>query len=197
MFHSRVTARVKFEPTIKKGGGMESKENDNIVIGCLQHAIEDAQGTIRAYDGKAEILGILLTVALGVTNFTYLQQQPGMCSKYLLAASWIFGLAAIGVLGMVLHPKKNQFKGLSLGTYTPTGAYFLFNVLSSPEKSVIALAKNARETDWVSELTYENMKLSLIRECKHEWFVLALKLAGVTLLLITLTVIGSVGWQAT
>lgn len=176
---------------------MEAKGNDDIVIGCLQHAIEDAQGTIRAYDAKAEILGILLTVALGVTNFTFLQQQPGTFSKYLLAATWIVGLAAIAILGMVLHPKKDQFKGLSFGTYTPTGAYFLFNVLSSPDKSVVALAKNARETDWVSELTYENMKLSLIRESKHGWFVMALELAGVTLLLITLTIIGSVGWLAT
>lgn len=138
--------------------------------------------------------GILLTVALGITNFTLLQELPGTCAKYLLAMSWFFGLLAIGVLGLVLHPQKGQFKRLSCGAYAPTGIYYLFNILSSPQNTVADLAKRARETDWVSELTYENMKLSLIRESKHRWFVLALKFAGATLLWVTLTIIvGVVG----
>lgn len=168
---------------------MESKQNSDTTISCLLHAIDDAQGTIRAYDSKAEILGILLTLALGVTNFTLLQQTPDTCSKFLLAASWFFGLLAIGVLGMVLYPKKDQFRGLSCGTYTPTGAYFLFNVLSSPQNTITELAQKAHATDWASELTYESMKLSLIRESKHRWFIRALNLAAVTLLFVAVAVI--------
>lgn len=36
---------------------MEPEKNSDVVINCLQHAIDDAQSTIRAYDTKAEILG--------------------------------------------------------------------------------------------------------------------------------------------
>lgn len=175
---------------------MGSQGNSDVTISCLQHAIEDAQGTIRAYDSKAEILGILLTVALGITNFTLLQQTPGALSKCLLSASWVFGLLALGLLGMVLHPKKDQFRGLSYGAYTPTGAYFFFNVLSCPQNTVTELARKAQQTDWVSELTYESMKLSLIRDSKHRCFMWALKTAGLTLMLIAVTVIvGGAGWQ--
>lgn len=157
-------------------------------ISCLKHAIEDAQGTIRAYDTKAEILGILLTLAIGITNFTILQHGTS-CSKWILASAWIVGLTAIAALGLVLHPKKDQFKNIDRGSYTPSGTYFLFNLSSSPQNTVTALANKAIDTDWVSELMYENMKLSVIRENKHYWFIWALKLTGITLLLIALSIV--------
>lgn len=152
------------------------------------HAIADNQGTIRAYDTKAEVLGILLTLAIGITNFTLLQHEIS-CSKWILASSWIIGLIAIAALGLVLYPKKDQFKNIGLGNYTPSGTYFLFNLSSTPQNTVTALANKAIDTDWVSELIYENMKLSVIRENKHHWFIYSLKLTGITLLLITLSII--------
>lgn len=174
---------------------MKQDTNTEVVISCLLHAIEDAQGTIRAYDSKAEILGVLLTIALGITNFTFLQQPPGALSNYLLGASWLLGLLALGLLGMVLLPKKDQFRGLSYGTYEPTGAYFLINVRSCPQNTVSALASKAKQTDWASELTYESMKLSLIRDSKHRCFIWALKAAGLTLLLISVAVVvEGAGW---
>ncbi len=79
---------------------MPNNDNKNTTIACLQHALADSQATIRAYDSKAEILAVLLTVALGITNFTALQQSA-VCFKALLAAGWIIGLVAIGFLGEV------------------------------------------------------------------------------------------------
>lgn len=168
---------------------MSFKGSSDVTINCLQHAIEDTQGTIRAYDSKAEILGILLTVALGITNFTLLQQAPAALSKCLLGTSWVVGLIALALLGRVLRPKKNLFKELNCGSYTPTGAYFLFNVLSCPQNTVSELAKKAQQTDWVSELTYESMKLSLIRDRKHSCFMSALWVSGAALLLVVITVV--------
>ena len=164
-------------------------ENNDVTISCLQHAITDAQETIRAYDSKAEILAILLTVALGITNFTLLQNNPDAWSRYLLAVSWIVGLLTLASLGMVLRPRKNPFKGILLGAYRPAGTYFFCNVLACPENTVEGLAKRAKDTDWVSELTYESVKLSLIREAKHGWFSRALWFAALTLLLVTLAVL--------
>lgn len=167
---------------------MEHKDKIETTITCLQHAIEDAQGTIRAYDAKAEILGILLTVAIGITNFTCLQ-HTSFYAKIFLIASWIAGLVAIGALGFVLHPKNDLFKKIAFGGYTPKQTYFFTKIESSPQNTVEELANKAINTDWVSELTYENMKLSLIREFKRCYFVFALRAAGVTLLLIGITVI--------
>lgn len=175
---------------------MSSSECNDVTISCLQHAIEDTQGTIRAYDSKAEILAILLTVALGITNFTLLQEGQALSSKCLLGASWVVGLIALGLLGRVLLPKKNLTQGLKNGEYAPSGTYFLLNVLSCPQNTVSEVAKKATQTDWVSELTYESMKLSLIRDYKHGSFMSALWAAGAALLLVVITVVVEVvAWQ--
>lgn len=161
--------------------------DEKTTISCLMHAIEDTQATIRAFDTKAEILGILLTLAIGITNFTFLQNGIGY-AKWILMGSWVVALIAIIVLGLVLHPNKNPFKNVDRGNYIPSGTYFLFHLSSSPQNTVTALADKAINTDWVSELTYENMKLSAIRDNKHYWFTWALKLAGITILLIAVAI---------
>ena len=167
---------------------MVTDAKKDTAISCLKHAIEDAQETIRAYDTKAEILGILLTLAIGITNFTLLENSKGY-TKWILMTSWIVALVAIAVLGLVLHPKKNPFTNIVHGNYTPSGTYFLSNLSSAPQNTVSALTDKAVATDWVSELMYENMKLSVIRDHKHNCFTWALKLTGITILLIVTSII--------
>lgn len=157
-------------------------------ISCLKHAIEGAQETIRAYDTKAEIIGILLTLAIGITNVTCYQHNTAF-AKCIILSSWIVALITIAILGLVLHPKKDPFKNIVLGNYIPSGTYFLSDLSSSPQNTVTILAEKAINTDWVSELMYENMKLSAIRDYKHCWFTLALKLTGITILLIASSII--------
>lgn len=167
---------------------MNSEENLETTLSCLRDAIEDTQLTIRAYDMKANSLGVLLTVALGITNFTLLQSGDDG-TKGILIACWVAGLLAITFCGLVLHPRKNPFDGLHLGGYTPKGTYFLRDIKSSPENTVVALAEKALATDWLLELTYENMKLSTIRDYKHGAFIAALGFSMVTLLLIGFSVV--------
>jgi len=128
-------------------------------ISCLMHSVEGAQETIRAYDNKAEILGILLTLAIGITNYTHFEHCTGW-TKWMLLSSWVVALIAITALGFVLHPMTNPFKNIALGNFTPSGTYFLSNLSSAPQNTVTTLADRAINTDWVSELMYENMKLS-------------------------------------
>lgn len=162
-------------------------EKDN-AISCLMHAINDAQETIRAYDTKAEILGVLITLAIGLTNFTIFTNSTGS-AKWTLVISWLVALVAILSLGLVLHPKKNPFEKTSLGNFTPSSTYFLTNIMSSPQNTVATLAAKALVTDWVYELMYENMKLSVIRDRKHNYFTWALRLAGVMILLIITSIV--------
>jgi hypothetical protein len=78
----------------------------------------------------------------------------------MLLSSWVVALIAITALGFVLHPMTNPFKNIALGNFTPSGTYFLSNLSSAPQNTVTTLADRAINTDWVSELMYENMKLS-------------------------------------
>ena len=158
-------------------------EKERITIDCIKHAIEDTQATIRAYDTKAEILGVLLTLAVGITNFSLLPELTSY-SKVALIASWLVALVAVGLLGLVLHPKTNQFKTIAFGTFSPSSTYYLHQVTALAQNTVSSLAERAANTNWVEELMYESMKLSLIRDRKHCWFVLAIKVTGVALFLI-------------
>ncbi len=167
---------------------MKTEDKELVTIDCLKHSIEDTQQTIRGYDIKAEILAILLTFAIGLTNFTLLPHL-NTPSKLILLCSWVVSLSAIALLGLVLHPKVNQFKSITLGTYSPSGTYFLHKVTESAQNTVSDLAIRARNTNWIEELMYESMKLSLIREKKHSWFIIALRLSGITLFLIFLVIL--------
>ena len=164
------------------------KDNELIIVECLKHAIADTQETIRGYDNKALILATLLTLSVGVTNYGLLASLKGV-PRGLIILSWLVSIVAIALLGIVLHPRVNKFKDISLGKYTPTGVYFLHQVSKSATNSVTSLAEQAWETNWVEELTYENMKVSYIREKKHSWFVAALILTGVSLALIFLAIL--------
>lgn len=167
---------------------MATDEKNDLAISCIKHAIDDAQETIRAYDTKAEILGILLTLAIGITNYALFEHSTGY-SKKLLLGSWVIALAAIAVAGFVLHPKKNPFKNIALGNYIPNGTFFLANLSTSPQNTVTTLVDKAVNTDWISELMYENMKLSAIRDYKHNCFNWALRLSGITIILIIASII--------
>lgn len=166
-----------------------ANNNEQLTIECLKHALADTQETIRGYDTKAEITAILLTLAVGLTNYTLFPSVTCDLAKVFLIASWITSFAAIVLLGLVLHPKVNLFKAIEKGTFTPSGTYFLDKITSSPLNTVSALAEKALKTNWLEELTYECMKVSIIRERKHYWFIWALCLSGITLLLILIALV--------
>lgn len=164
-------------------GQMKNKHHDGDVMQILLHSIEDAQETIRGYDNKAEVLGVLLTLSIGVTNFSLVNLGNTSC-KYFMIASWCTALLAIIFLGLVLHPRSDLFEKIIFGGYTPKRTYYMGNINTSPTNTVSELASRIAETDWVHELTYEIMKLSLIRDYKKYWFEAALRTSGLALVMV-------------
>lgn len=168
-----------------------SKDKEALAVSCLQHAVEDAQCTIRAFDSKSEILGVLLTLGIGITNYALMEDKGG-CAKWLIFSAWATGLISMLLLGAVLLPKRDLFKKIAFGGYQPSETYYVRNIANSPNCTVSELAKKSLDTDWVSELMYENMKLSLIRDRKHNLFNAALIFALGSFVLISIAVL--VGW---
>lgn len=166
----------------------EKNQIETATIECLKHAISDTQETIRGYDNKALIVATLITLAVGITNYSLMPHLEGWL-EYGLITSWLLAITSVALLGMVLHPRVDNFKAIHLGEFTPAGVYFLHNITNSPSNSVSALAERALSTYWVEELMYESMKVSYIRDKKHCWFILALKVTGLTLALTFLMII--------
>lgn len=168
---------------------MASEDELNRTISCLQHAVADVQGTIRAYDMKANILGVILTVALGYTNFTLIQKSFPY-SQLLLSACWVSGLFALAATGAVLYPMRRPIANISCGAFSSSETYFISSS-SLHQSTVTEMAAKALQANWIEELTFENMKLSLIRDYKHRWFVNSLKLVFLSLVLVGVTAIAA------
>lgn len=159
------------------------------VIQCLLHALTDTQETLRAYDIKAQSMGVLLTVAIGIINFNIAESSlPAF--RCLAAVASCLGLCAIFALGLVLHPRDKSWMHIPLGDYVPARTYFVTNP-NLRTLPVPTLADLTSSTDWLKELTYELMKLSAIREAKKIWFIRSLILSAATLLAIVSLVVGS------
>lgn len=159
---------------------LQGEEQEKVTIECLRQAILDTQEVIRSYDIKAEILAILLTLIVGVTS-QIVPAELTVNGKLLLKCSWFLCLATIFFLGLVLKPKNNLYPKFHFGTFTPKGTYHIHQVNTNVSSTVSSVAANALATNWVEELTYESMKLSLIRDRKHCIFVYSLWPASATI----------------
>lgn len=167
-------------------------DQDQTSLECLQNILDETQETIRAYDTKAEIFAVILTIFVGVINF-------GMVSEAGKAHCWIntmslfsmgIGVVSLFVVGMVLWPRKNPFQGIETGDNKPKGTYYFLLNNTTAFKNLDGFLAKIDATDWKRELAYEVLKASCIRDKKHFWFCWALKCAALSLLCVALILVG-------
>ena len=90
---------------------MEKTEQTEIspfaVQGVLA-ALKEVQDTVRAYDTKAQIVGVGFIFSIGIiTGFG--ERLPAMAdaSALLVAVFWIFAIGPVVLFGMVLYPSRS------------------------------------------------------------------------------------------
>ena len=152
---------------------MTSNDADSRTVGCLLHAINDAQLVVRAYDIKAEIMALLVTTSFAVFQFVEFGNSGAVISSFKYFSALLLLVGVIFLIA-VIYPILNPWKNVKLGEFIPSGVYFV-NVDDSPDYTVPALAAKARAADWVAELTYELMKITEIRERKQKQFRWAIR----------------------
>lgn len=172
----------------------ESTIQENTSVQYLQKALDETQETIRAYDTKAEVLAIVLTLVVGVINFSALTDKckASQCLDYLRAIPLLLGFITLVLIGMVLFPRRNLFKEIDSGTDRPKGTYFVSLQFMPAFKNLDEYLRQVDATDWKRELAYEVLKTSCIRDHKHFWFHWALRGATFTLAAIVILVVGGV-----
>lgn len=165
---------------------------DQVSLECLQNTLDETQETIRAYDTKAEVLAIILTLVVGVVNFTLVSEgcKAHCWIKVASIVSIFVGIATLFAAGMVLYPRKNFLKDIETGAEKPKGTYFVSLGVDSPFRNLDDFLRQVEETDWKREVAYEVLKTSHIRDNKHFWFHIAIRGAAITLLGILVLLIG-------
>jgi len=161
---------------------------------CLINSLNETQETIRAYDVKSEILAIVITLAIGLLGYNFGDNLVCcLWQIYVGIACIITGLISIVGVGLVLHPSKEPLGKIDTTDYSSQQSYYINTGSFTDKMKVSSFLERIEKTDWKSEIAYEILKCSSIRDRKHFWFVSSLRVSALTLLFAGVFWLGMIG----
>lgn len=139
----------------------------------LEVALAEAQATVRAYDTKAQIIGIGYTFALNIVASVAVGIPTAEEKSLLLVlVFWGIVMAPLFLFGYVLFPSRRTAPKVAGG---PDRALRrVLYIETSCHGTVEALESAVADCDWLHELSFEVLKVSKLRELKRGRFVRAL-----------------------
>jgi hypothetical protein len=139
----------------------------------LQLALEEAQATVRAYDTKAQIVGIGYTFALNIVA-AVIGGLPGSgdTNVAFTGVFWLVVMAPLFLFGYVLYPSRRSAP--SVKDTSELGLQRVLYVETKRHGTFDDLLTAAQNSDWRGELVYEVLKVSKLREIKRGRFIRAL-----------------------
>lgn len=152
-------------------------------VSLLRDSLAEAQMTVRAYDTKAQIVGVGYIFALGIVFRFYevLPESTGMVIVS-IAAAWAFIILPILLFGFVLHPTRRTAPRLP--SEPSTKLRHILYVDPAHHAGLEDLISAAGDADPAHEIAYELLKVSRLRELKRQRFLRALYAAGVCFLVL-------------
>ena len=154
-------------------------------LSLLRDSLAEAQTTVRAYDTKAQIVGVGYIFALGVVgSFEALLPEVSELNLLTLLVACV-AILPILLFGFVLYPsRKSAEKFAAQSEETPEHVLYV-----DPTKlgSVKALKEAVARCDPIKEVSFELLTVSQLRELKRRRFLRALFSAGVVFLFIFAT----------
>ncbi len=153
------------------------KESTAHATDLLRESLTEAQATVRAYDTKAQIVGVGYAFALGIVASTS-DWFPKTTEHAIIPilVFWGIVMAPLFLFGYVLYPTRRTAPKVDGDT-----AASLERILYlDPDKhstidAIVAAAARSTRTD---EFAYELLKVSKLRELKRIRFIRALIAAG-------------------
>lgn len=160
-----------------------TKENDGgFADNCFLAALKEVQDTVRAYDTKAQIVGVGFIFSIGVIADigARLPSQPEFTTLFLIFA-WILAIGPIILFGVVLYPSRSIAPVIGDDAEDIHQNYY---VATAVQRDLSNYLKNIEICDWKQEIAYEIMKLSNLRDLKRHRFIRALCAAGISYVVI-------------
>ena len=151
----------------------------------LLAALQEAQSLVRAYDTKAQILGVGYILALGlVLHFDDLLPGRGPIGPLFIAVVWGIVLLPILQFGQVLYPSRTRAEKELVAKTSSPSEQRIYYVDPDRFTSVGDLVHKALTSDWTSVLAAELLKTSRVRCIKQARIRRALIMALVSFLVI-------------
>ena len=172
-----------------------TQETDSAFSGnCLLAALKEVQDTVRAYDTKAQIVGVGFIFTIGViTNIgARLPNQPEF-NTLMLILVWILAIGPIILFGVVLYPSRSMAPIIGDEAEDVRHNYY---VATAVQKNLGTYLRNIEACDWRREIAYEIMKVSNLRDKKRSRFIRALYASAFSfMVVIGLQILNTLGVQ--
>ena len=147
-------------------------ETENNTLTFMMASLKEVQDTVRAYDTKAQIVGVgyILTSGIIVSLGARISSIPEVNSLE-VAFAWLFFILPIVLFGAVLYPSRKVAPSISEQDSHPHGTYYV-----DPEH-IHGLDTYLEAIDAGNpklEIAYEILKTAGLREIKRRRFLRAL-----------------------
>lgn len=154
------------------------KTSDEQALSLLKDSLTEAQDTVRAYDTKAQIVGVGYIFALGVVGRIgdLIADAQSSANIVTILISWVFVILPILLFGYVLYPTRKSAKRFHIQASRPSQHILFYE--PSPNATVDELKTAVLHSDPMGEVAYELLKTSKLREVKRKRFLRALFMAG-------------------
>ncbi|KEO90486.1 hypothetical protein EH31_10385 [Erythrobacter longus] len=153
-----------------------SEHSKEQTFALLKDSLDEAQISVRAYDTKAQFVGVGYIFALNVIgDIGRMANDPGSGDIVTIVIAWLLVILPIALFGYVLYPMRKSAK-----EQTSDGRSHIFYLHPDRHGSSEALIAAAESCDPVDEIAHELLQISILRESKRKRFVTALASAGVT-----------------
>lgn len=159
-------------------------ERDQMQLTCLLASLGEVQQTIRSYDTKAQIMGVgfIFSVSMISRFLANLQVDHDYGIGYLVVG-FLLLIGPVALYGAVIFPSRRSAPKL---IDTPVPIQGLFYVKSEGVSDLDTFNQKLKDADWTSELTYEIVRLSALRDMKRKRFLIAMFASGGSFALIFL-----------
>lgn len=155
-------------------------------VSLLREALLEAQSTVRAYDTKAQIVGVGYVFALGIVgSVEKLLPKTSDADWLTVLAAWGIVIFPIVLFGYVLYPTRKTAPRLDEEpSKRPEHVLYI-----DPDRhdDVESLKSSVARCDPLNEFAFEVLKVSKLRELKRQRFLRALFFAAAAFLFLFAT----------
>ncbi|MBO6636661.1 MAG: hypothetical protein JJ920_01155 [Roseitalea sp.] len=148
----------------------QQPEKRTDALDLLRTGLAEAQATVRAYDTKAQIVGVGYIFALGiVSQINGLLPEPGEFGLPALLVAWLVIIFPIPLFGHVLYPTRKTAPGVGASEHNGFGHVLYLD--ASKRLLADAVRKSALDTDPLKAFSFELVAVSSLRELKRKRFL--------------------------
>ena len=151
---------------------------------CLLASLNEVQQTIRAYDTKAQIMGV--GFIFSVTMISRLLENLPVATTYDLGDlffGFVLLVGPVALFGAVLYPSRRSAPETQKDGTNISGCFYF---LGDDDRDIQSVLADIDKANWKAELAHEIMRLSALRALKRKRFVAAMFAAGASFAIILL-----------